>query len=97
MVVNALDLVPHCYSSADGEVIARVLRDAFSKNERVTLSFVGVTDVPSSFVNAALVSLLDTYSFDWLKGHLSLVDATGQIADMVRRCLANGVRQLDAA
>src|SRR4051812_19009641 len=97
MVVKALDLVPQCYSPDDGAVIASVLRDAFARNEHVTLSFDRVSDVPSSFINSAFVSLLDTYSFDWLKAHLTITDATSQIADMFRRCLANGVRQFQAA
>jgi hypothetical protein len=74
-----------------------VLRSAFARGEHVTFSFADVVDVPSSFVNAAFVSLLDTYSVDWLRQHLTIVDATKQIADIFRRCLANGARQLQAA
>lgn len=92
MVVRALDHVSQCYSSADGAVIARALRDAFAQNQKVTLSFADVTDVPSSFVNAAIVSLLDDHTMDWLKAHLSIVSATHQTADMIKRCLANGQR-----
>lgn len=97
MVVRALDHVAQCYGASDGAVIARVLRQAFLRGHHVTLSFAGVSDVPSSFVNAALVSLLDDHSLEWLKSHLSVVDATKQTADMIRRCLANGVRTLQAA
>ncbi|KQX19053.1 MULTISPECIES: STAS-like domain-containing protein [unclassified Sphingomonas] len=92
MVVRALDHVRQCYSSADGAVINHVLRDAFAQDSKVTLSFDGVVDIPSSFVNAALVPLLDEVSFDWLKSHLAVVDANRQIADMVRRCLGNASR-----
>lgn len=92
MVINALDHVDRCYSTADGAEIARVLRAAFARHDRVTLSFAGVDDVPSSFVNASLVALMNGHSPDWLKSKLSIVDATPQIADMIRRCIANAVR-----
>jgi len=97
MVVRALDHVTRCYSTADGGVIARELRNAFSRSDRVTLSFAGVSDVPSSFVNSSLVVLLQDYSPFDLKRRLSITDATPQIADMIRRCIANGERSLLAA
>lgn len=97
MVITALDHVPHCYSAADGAVIDRLLRASLAKGDQVTLSFAGVSDVPSSFVNAALISLLDTYDFLWLKAHLSIVDASKQTADMILRCFRNAERQLAAA
>jgi hypothetical protein len=97
MVIVALDHVATCYSSSDGYVIANLLRRAFAAEDRVSLSFDGVDDVPSSFVNAALVSLLDDHSSAWLKHHLSVVDTTKQIADMIRRCIANAERTPVAA
>lgn len=95
-MIRALDHVSRCYSIADGTVIARVLRAAFADSDRVTLSFAGVSDVPSSFVNSALVVLLHDYPPVDLKRRLSIIDATPQIADMVRRCIANGERALAA-
>lgn len=97
MVVRALDHVRRCYAPADGAVIADILRRGFSEGHRVVLSFDGVTDVPSSFVNAAFVSLLDDYPFETLKTQLTIIDATKQIADMIRRCLAIAVRNRHAA
>ncbi len=97
MVITALDHVPQCFSAKDGEVIAKVLRSQLSLDGSATLSFAGVSEVPSSFVNAALVSLLDTYDFEWIKGHLAIVDASRQTADIVRRCFENAVQQLQAA
>lgn len=96
MVIRALDHVGRCYSIADGTVIAGVLRSAFVESDRVVLSFAGVSDVPSSFINSALVVLLHDYPPVDLKRRLSIIDATPQIADMVRRCVANGERALAA-
>jgi hypothetical protein len=93
MVIHARDVVKTFNTAADGEILGKVLRNHLDKGERVSLSFANVYDVPSSFVNTAIVALLDTYSESWIKSHLTIVDATSQIAMMVRRCLANGIRK----
>jgi STAS-like domain of unknown function (DUF4325) len=96
MVIVALDHVPHCYSSDDGTKIANLIRREFDAGRTVTLSFHGVSDVPSSFVNAAIVSLLDRYGAAYLRQNLSMVDASSQTARMIRRCL-HGAMELQAA
>ena len=93
MVIRALDHVAQCYTAKDGMVINRVLRKQLARESQVKLSFDGVTDVPSSFVNTSIVALLDTYSGDYIKQHLTISDATRQIGEMVRRCLANGLNR----
>jgi hypothetical protein len=96
MVIAILDHVPHCYSSEDGDVVARFLSHAFARGRSVTLSFTGVGDATSSFINAAFVSLLDDYDFPFIKAHLSIVDSNRQINDMVRRCFQNAERLVPA-
>lgn len=89
MELKVLELVPHCYTWNDGAEVAKALERAFNKNERVRLSFEGVGDVPSSFVNAAFTSLLDRFTYDFIRSHLSIVNSTRQINDMiVRRFIA---------
>ena len=95
MVIRALGYVRQCYTAADGNIINRVIEKYLSRGDRVTLSFDGVFDIPSSFANAAIVALLRKYSEEYIKSHLSIVDANRQIADMIRRCLANGLRRND--
>lgn len=97
MVVRALDHVAQCYSAADGAVVAAAIRGALKHESRVTLSFDGVSDVPSSFINAALVTFLDGHSLDWIKRHIAIVNVSGQTADMIRRCLSNGVKVMHGA
>jgi STAS-like domain of unknown function (DUF4325) len=87
MVINVLELVPHCYSWADGEVVGHALAEALRSNEKVTISFAGVEDVPSSFVNAAFVSLLPEFGYDRIRDSLSVVRSNRQINDMIRRRL----------
>ncbi|WP_375428846.1 STAS-like domain-containing protein [uncultured Sphingomonas sp.] len=97
MVITVLDHVPHCYTPQDGTVILALLRPAFARGQRITLSFSGVSDVPSSFINASLVPFVQAYGADWVKAHLVLTGVTRQVADMVRRCFANAERILEAA
>jgi hypothetical protein len=91
MVIVALDHVPHCYTSADGLVIAGAVRRCLRRGE-TTLSFSGVDDVPSSFVNSAIVSLLDEFSSDEIRKRLSIVNSNRQINDMIRRCMMNAAK-----
>ncbi len=97
MVISVLDHVPRCYTHQDGAVIQDLLRPAFVRGQHVTLSFRGVTDVPSSFINASLVPFVEDHGADWVKAHLTVVGVTKQIADMIRRCFANAERLLEAA
>jgi hypothetical protein len=85
MVIRALDHAPNCYTWNSGDVIAQIIRGAFARGERITVSFSGVTDIPSSFANAAFISLLNDYSFEFIKSHLTLSNCSRQIADMVKR------------
>lgn len=97
MVIRVLDHVKQCYSAADGSVIAGMLADVLARGERAVLSFNGITDVTSSFVNAAIVSFLQTYPADWLKQHVAIQSVTPQTADLIRRCLSNGEKNQNAA
>lgn len=85
MVIKALDYVPHCYTWDTGAVIGKIIRGSFSSGKAVTISFSGVTDTPSSFINAAFIALLNDYSFDYIKSNLKIIDCNRQIVDMIRR------------
>jgi hypothetical protein len=91
MVIAALDHVPQCYTSADGLVIAGLLRRCIRAGG-TTLSFAGVDDVPSSFVNSAIVSLRDEFSDAEIRQRLAIVDSNRQINDMIRRCMSSAAR-----
>jgi hypothetical protein len=96
MVVRALDHVKACNTAADGQRIHRVISGPLKRGEIVELSFDGVSEVPSSFVNTAIVNLLADMDIDHIKTHLKIVNINKQIADMVRRCLDNGLRRIEA-
>lgn len=87
MVINVLDLVPHCYTWEDGNVVGRAIQQGLEKKEKVAVSFTGVEDVPTSFVNAAFVKLLDDFSYEDIRSNLSVINSTRQINEMIKRRL----------
>ncbi len=97
MVIVTLNHVPQCFSAQDGKVIYDLIRPHFARGKRVTISFSGVTDMPSSFVNSALVPFIKMYGADWVRAHLAIKDVTPLIAGMIKRCFANAERALLAA
>jgi hypothetical protein len=85
MVIRILDVVPDCNSWGKGEMVFEAIQEAFKNGSELVVSFEGVDDVPSAFVNAAFLPLLDTYDFAEIKKRLKFVDSTRQINDMIRR------------
>lgn len=85
VTIKLLDHVPHCYNAEDGQIVRDVLLKRLADDDYVTVSFEGVRSVPSSFVNTALISLLNTFSFDEIRRRLRFVDTNTQINEMIRR------------
>lgn len=84
MVIRLLDYVEHCSSYAEGEVIFNLLAPVIKSGEDVTLSFEGVSAVPSAFINGALVRLVEETPVPTIRAHLKIVDSTRQINDLIR-------------
>lgn len=92
MVIVAKDFGGACYSASDGIELLSELEREMEKNEVVELSFYGVSEATSSFINNSIVPLLDSYTLAWVKEKLIITNATKQIADMIRRCMAVSLR-----
>jgi hypothetical protein len=84
MVIRLLDHVDHCSTYSEGEVIFNLVAPAIKRGEDVTLSFEGVSAVPSAFVNGALVRLAEETPIAEVRRHLRIVDSTRQINELVR-------------
>ena len=84
MVVRILDHVRSASTYEDGDVIYRLLIDDLTTGGEVTVSFAGVTSVPSAFINGAFVRLLETLPFDVVRSKLKILDSTRQINDLLR-------------
>lgn len=83
--IRVLDHVSQCYTADDGLVLRSVLLRHLATGEQCVVAFDGVRDVTSSFVNAALVSLLDDYSFDTIRRRISFSGASRQALNLISR------------
>lgn len=93
MVINVLNHVPFCFSSDQGDTIRALVEKKLASNEFVTVSFSGVSEVTSSFINSAFVSLLKSYDIKFIKSHVRFVSVSKQVADMLRRCFDNAQKE----
>lgn len=84
MVIRLLNFVDRCATYDDGNVIFEIIAPKVQAGEDVVLSFDGVDAVPSAFVNAALVQLVERVSLTEVRKHLSIIDSTRQINDLIR-------------
>lgn len=82
-LINVLSQVERCYSNEDGQKIFKVIDEAFQNGNKVTLSFKGVEGVTSSFINTALIDLLDKYGFSFIKSNLLFTDTNKQINNSI--------------
>lgn len=84
MVIRTLDYVKQCYTQEDGQKIYAIILPYLERKTKVEVSFDGVEFVPSSFVNTALIALLDKVPFQTIKECLSFINTTKQINEMIR-------------
>lgn len=88
MVINILDHVQQCYTQKDGKIIADLIISRLKSGEKVSVSFSGVYGVPSSFINAAFISLLEDFSFEDIRSRLAFANSTKLINDMIKKRFA---------
>lgn len=82
-VIKVLDHVERCYSNDDGQKIQAEIKSAFYNDQKIILSFEGVDGVTSSFINTALIDLLEEFSFSFIKAHLSFSGSNAQINKLI--------------
>lgn len=85
MVVNVKDHVNHCYTNADGDIIRNLIQRDLENGLPVTVSFIGIHSVSSSFVNSAFIALLDTMNFGLIRANLHFINSNKQINDMIKK------------
>lgn len=85
MVIRILDHVRSASNYEDGDVIFKLILDPIRRGERVILSFSGISSVPSAFINASVIRLMEFVSFQQIRNLLAISDSTKQINDLIRR------------
>lgn len=88
MVIRILDHVAQAATYADGEKIFTLIVEPIKRGEDITLSFDGIDAVPSSFINAAVVRLVEVVGIEVIKAHLLVIDSTRQINSLIRDRIA---------
>lgn len=68
---------PHAVSSADGSAVHDRIAEALRHDEPVVLSFAGMEDVTSAFLNAAVGQLYGEFNEDVIRERLRVTDAEG--------------------
>ncbi len=84
MVIKIIDYVKNPSTYEDGEKIFKLISAAINKGESVSLSFESIPSVPSAFINSAIIRLLETFSFEQIKQHLSFINTTKHINDLIK-------------
>lgn len=88
MVIRILDHVQQCSSYEDGEVIYKLISGPIANGQDVSLSFAGVDALPSAFVNASIVRLVEVATLSAIRQHLKILDSTKQINELIRSRIA---------
>lgn len=84
VILKIKDLLEAHYTNSDGERLNQYILKEFNKNNPVTISFDGITEVNSSFVNSAFIQLLEEdYNFDYIKKNLTFSDTNKQINSLI--------------
>lgn len=97
MVIIIKNHVSMPSSYADGEKIFNLIYPEIDKNESVSVSFDGIDSVPSAFINAAFIRLLERFSFEHIKNYLKITDSTHHINTLIRNRFAFAVKKSELA
>ena len=84
MVIRILDHVNTYSTYADGDIIFQLIVSELRRGGSVTLSFDGIKSIPSAFANAALIRLLEQFSFQEIQSRVKIVDSTRQINRLIK-------------
>lgn len=82
--IRILDIVESASTYQDGEAVFQRLIDEIDLGHEVEVSFDGIGSVPSAFVNAAFLKLLETHSFEEIRALLKIRNSTRHINELVK-------------
>lgn len=85
--INIVSIIENniCVSAEDGGKVYDVISKALRDGKNVQISFKGIEDLTTLFLNAAIGQLYNEFKEDELKMRLSIVDATNQDLETLRR------------
>lgn len=84
-VIRIKEFVVRPSTYEDGEIIFKLISPLIQKGLEVEVSFAGVHAVPSAFVNAAFVQLLEHAPIGQVKACLRISNSTKFINELIKR------------
>lgn len=82
--IKILEHVSSTSSYEDGGKIFSLVRQHIAGGEIVELSFTGISSVPSAFINAAIIQLLEEFPFSKIRSHLRFANSTRHINQLIK-------------
>lgn len=71
-------------NNTSGEILFDSIKDHLESGKKVVISFEGISEISSSFVNSAFIQLLKFFDFNYIKAHLTFIDSTKQMNDLIK-------------
>ena len=84
MVLIITSIVKSCDTNEQGDKVREEIVKSLTCDSTVVLDFSGVTNVTSSFVNSALISLMPRYDVSTIKERIQVKRANRQIGTMIK-------------
>ncbi|MGV2494824.1 STAS-like domain-containing protein [Pelagerythrobacter aerophilus] len=91
MDLRVLDIVRACNTAEQGEILFNAIWKRLKMEHAVNVSFDGVSEVTSSFINASIVRIVLEKDYSSVEDNLSISDISKPSAEMIRRCLRNAM------
>lgn len=84
VAIRIADYVDRPSNYDDGQKIFNLIVNDITADRPVKVSFEGITAVPSAFVNAAFIQLIERTTLSRIRKNLSIVESTKFINDLIR-------------
>lgn len=85
VLIKIKEHVEYAYTYEEGQKIFELIAPRLAADEPVRLSFDGISAVPSSFMNAALLQLCDRFPIAHIKNFLRIEDSNQLLNEMILR------------
>lgn len=91
IVIRVFDIVdgPLCISAEDGQAVHDKIAPFLRDHKPIVISFAGVTDIISAFLNAAIGQLYGEFSESLIRELLTVRDLAPDDLDLVKRVNSN--------
>ncbi len=84
--INIVSIIGNsiCVAAEDGQKVYDAIYTALQEGKNIEISFKGIEDLTTLFLNAAIGQLYDKFKDDELKNRMFVVDASSQDLDTLK-------------